>query len=309
MSYKFLVVAAMVLSAGFANAEMVDRVAALVDDEVITLSEVEEEASRVIAAAGTGADREKITRSVLDDIVDRKLMDKESSKAGINVSPVEVDRAVEDVMKQNRLDQSALEKALRDEEGLTIPEYRERLKVQLMKMKLVNANVRARVNVSDEEMSVWYFRNRSRYATGDLVRILQALFPNKTGVEKAAALASEFLKEVKARGADTAAVIEACQKEKLAVFLKDSGLIQRSSLRKEIADAAAALKTGQWSAPINTSVGSFVIRVLEKKDESFVPFEELKDKIHEILFQEKTEKLFKEWLAELRARAIIEIRL
>ncbi len=81
------------------------------------------------------------------------------------MTPEEVDRAVQQVKEQNKLDDATFRQAL-EQQGFTVEAYRKTLKKQILQLKVVNTAVRSRVTVSDDEVKT-YYRQNERLAEGD----------------------------------------------------------------------------------------------------------------------------------------------
>src|SRR5438132_750039 len=137
---------------------MVDRVAAVVNNDVIALSEVEQRAAPELARLATERDpvkrgelrKEIMTRS-LDQLIGEKLLEAELRELNIDVSDQEIDYGIDDVKKQNNIDGDQFEQLLRSE-GYTMASYRSFMKKHLARLKLINLKVRQKIKVSDEDV-------------------------------------------------------------------------------------------------------------------------------------------------------------
>ena len=130
---------------------LVDRVAAVVNGEMVPFSEVRERATpelmRLEQEGLASSDRRQAThKAALDDLIAERLMRAEQKALAIEVTDAEVDYAIEDVRKQNRMDKETFERALMAQ-GLTARSYREKLKKDLAAMKLIGMKVRSKVKV------------------------------------------------------------------------------------------------------------------------------------------------------------------
>jgi peptidyl-prolyl cis-trans isomerase SurA len=117
---------------------VLNRVAAVVNGEVITLRDLEERAgpewkAAEAQAAGPARDkaRRELLRTVLDTAVSEKLIEAQARELGVEVTEAELDAVVEDVKKNNRLDDAAFERALA-QEGLTLEMLRQRFRKMLV---------------------------------------------------------------------------------------------------------------------------------------------------------------------------------
>src|SRR5690242_2169057 len=147
---------------------VIDKVAAVVNDEIILETEVEQMA----ATQYRGPDPEtpdgkkqwdEIKHKALDAMIDSKLVQQQASELKLSVTPEEVDRAVEQVKTQNKLDDATFRSAL-EQQGFTMEGYRKTLKKQILELKVVNTAVRSRVTVSDDEVKTYYKQNEKLVA-------------------------------------------------------------------------------------------------------------------------------------------------
>ena len=159
------------------RAEVIDRVMAVVNGKVITLSELtEREAPLAKQATETfsGSEREKrladISKKVLDSLIEDLLLEREAERLGMKVSERDIDDAIEDVKKQNSLDDAGLKIALK-KEGLTYEGYRSQIKNQIEKSRVIGQQVRSKVNVTEKDLADYYERNRRIFLRDEEVKI------------------------------------------------------------------------------------------------------------------------------------------
>lgn len=148
------------LLAGTAAAEKrpgwtpVDRIAAVVNQDVILVSEVTRRTAGMSPGPGKppppGAERQ-----VLEMMIDETLFSQEAVRARIVVSDPEVDGAILEIKKSNRLDDAGLLKAL-EAQGYTMELYREDLRQQILRLRAMNVVIRPRVSVHDDEVLAAY---------------------------------------------------------------------------------------------------------------------------------------------------------
>ena len=156
------------------SGKVVNAIAAVVNDEIITLYEVNREASLVIRetekkSTVDAAARSQIRRTVLDRLVEKKLIEQKVKELNIKVSEEEIRQAIEDVKKQNNMTQEALVSALATQ-GLSFDLYRSQLVEQLEKLKLVSMEVRSKIQVGESEMREYYEANRNKYTEDETFR-------------------------------------------------------------------------------------------------------------------------------------------
>ena len=148
--------------AGSALADVVDRVVAIVNDEVITLSEVNEEGKPLLQRVAENVPASELEealqearRTIIEKMIEKKIMLQEAAKAKISVSDDEVQMALDRILEKNR---TTVEK-FREEIaklGMTEAQYRENLKEQVLSSKLVNLEIRSKVIIPEEKIIDYY---------------------------------------------------------------------------------------------------------------------------------------------------------
>lgn len=147
------------------SAQLVDGIAAVVNDEVITLSELEQNMQQTVAQlrqrmpASQIPPRRTLRRQLLDRMIVKRLQVQRARQRGIEISQREVDQAVARVARNNGMSPPQFRQAIRSR-GMDYGKYRERLQEQLLRNRLINQAVRAQVSVTDEEVAGYLARNR-----------------------------------------------------------------------------------------------------------------------------------------------------
>lgn len=310
--------AALALVRGPAGAVTIERVVAVVNEEVITLTELQEErqaaAARLVA---TGEDRGLADpaapeRRILEELVERRLLLQQVSREGIRVEAAEVSAGIEDLKSRNGLaDDAALEAALR-REGLTLPQFRRRLQDQMAIGKLLARRVRGSVILTDEELETYYRTHLPEFTSPPQVQLRHLLIavPKGGDPEGEAAAASRTAEALAALmgGAPFAAVAARFSDGATAAQGGELGVLRHGELAPELERVAFALLPGQMSAPIRTAAG-YNILLVEAQETPVVSFPQARDKIRDRLFQQKAQKRYQDYLAELRQKAYVEIKL
>ena len=210
------------------RAEVIDRVMAVVNGKVITLSELTEREAPLVKQAAeifSGAEKDKrlveIRKKGSDSLIEDLLLEQEAEKLGLKVSERDIDDAIEDVKKQNSLDDEGLKVALK-KEGLTYEGYRAQIKKQIEKSRVVGQQVRSKVSVSEKDLADYYERNQRMYLKDEEVKISHILF---VVPERASGAAIEGIKkEAKLEINDSLFKDEGKKEEKPAEGQKEEGV-------------------------------------------------------------------------------------
>ena len=306
---------ASVAPTGASAREMVlDRVVASVNDEAITLSEVQEEGQPVIRKIFqdfVGPERERrveeAEQRLMDDLIDRRMMYQVAKQDGLTPSPTEIEGAIDELKRNNNATDEAQFRALLKAEGLTVEQIRRSIAERLAIGRLLIRQIRSSIILSEDELLKTYQENKQKYQREPSAEIEHILFPIYPGQDEAAAQAraEEALAKIRG-GADFAQV----GKEVASTpgrGQSDQLTVHRGELTPEIEAVAFGLSPGGVSEPIRTAAGFHLIKVLRAQTEPFIPFAEVRDQIREQLFQEKFEVKRKDWMAALRARSSIHV--
>lgn len=293
---------------------VLDRVVASVNDEAITLSEVQEEGQPVIRKIFqdfVGPERERrveeAQQRLMDDLIDRRMMYQVAKQDGLTPSPAEVQGAIDELKRNNNATDEAQFRALLKAEGLTVEQIRRSIAERLAIGRLLIRQIRSSIILSEEELLKTYQENKQKFQREPSAEIEHILFPIDPGQDEAAARAraEEALAKIRG-GADFAQV----GKEVASTpgrGQSDQLTVRRGELAPEIEAAAFGLSPGEVSEPIRTAGGFHLIKVLRVQAEPFIPFAEVRDQVREQLFQEKFDAKRKDWLVTLRARSSIHV--
>ena len=142
------VVAVAPLSSG----KIVNAIAAVVNDEIITLNEVEQESQPLIREAEKkspldAATRSKLRHTALEHLIDKKILDQKVKELNIKVGDEEIKQAIDDVKKQNNMASQEVFVSALAGQGLTFEQYRSQLREQIEKLKLVSMEVRSKIQI------------------------------------------------------------------------------------------------------------------------------------------------------------------
>jgi peptidyl-prolyl cis-trans isomerase SurA len=284
---------------------VVDRVVAVVNNEVITLSDLQREETL------KKVDVQKDERLLLEDMIDRKLQMAAAKSAGMDVTDKELAEAVTDIMKRNSLDSKQFESALA-KEGLTLEQYKTELREQMTLSRMFNKYVRSGVAVNEAEVRAYYERNIKSYSLPEEIRVRQIFFrvpENATSAETA--LIKEKATAALARakkGESFVTLVKELSEGETAALGGDLGFMQRDQAIPEIEEATRTLKPGEIAGPIKCAGGFHIIR-LEEIRTPVKPFDQVKDEITKMLYEQKVENTYRTWLQSLRSSSNIENRL
>lgn len=302
-----------------AAAELVDRVAAVVNNDIIALSEVEARAAPELAklkdleGPKRAEARQAVLKRALDLIIGEKLIEAQARELNFEASDSDIDAAIEDVKRQNGIDGAQFEQLL-GQEGYSMASYRAFMKKHLTRMKIVNLKVRGKVKIADEDVKAEYaklVRDESQDFEVHARHLLVQLAPKPTDeqVEAGRLKAVALMKEATKPGVDFAELAKAKSEGPSAADGGDLGFFRRGTMVPEFERAAFKLEVGGVSEPVRTKFGWHVIKVEERRSTPPKPFEELKDAIRERLLRGQLERYTEQYVDELRQGAAVVVKL
>jgi len=296
------------LSARDGSAKVVDQIVAQVNDEVITMSELQRASRSIEAQEGIspkGKEDKAFERQLLESLIDRKLAKAEAKRRGIKIEDKELNAALENFKKRNHLaDDESLNNALA-KAGLTLQELKQNIADQMIQERLLVMAVGLKSVVSEAQVRQVY---EEKYKEGGvqfhLCAVRMDLPPDATAAqqEEIKRKAETIIKEVR----DGATFPEVAKKYSLAET--DVGFVSENDLDPRLTQFLGQLSP-KGVAPIMTPQGVQLIQLLERRSGSARPYEEVAPEIRRILTQQEMEKQFSVWVKTLRENAHIKIML
>ena len=302
-----------------AAAEMVDRIVAVVNGDIIVLSELRQisrnyldRMSDQFKIAGGDEQLREAERRILDQLIDEKLVNQEADRLAITFSEREVDMAVKDMQNRNKLNDAQFAAALA-EEGLTMPKYREQLKSQMKKVRVIDQEIKSRIQVSKEEVDAYYEKHADDFNAEPEVRIQQIrlIIPPESSageVSRIQAQAESILAKIKG-GEDFTSLVGLYSQDPTAQAGGDMGTFKRGELLPAIDEYAFSMKPGEVSPVIRTEGGFHIVKVVGRREPTALSDEERRAEVKDVIFSEKAEEDFKVWIEKLRKKAYIEVHL
>jgi peptidyl-prolyl cis-trans isomerase SurA len=283
---------------------MADRIVAVVNTEVITLSElkaeVEPEEER-LQEQFRGAELQqrlyKLEYAALTRMIERKLQVQTDAAKGAEATDADVQQAIKEIQRQNqKFDEND-------------PVQKQALRDQLTLMRFVEREIRGNVMVSEPELRKYYDTHQARFSLPEEYRMSQILFLQRSSEDAAEfrARAEEVYEKLK-NGEDFADLAFKYSAGAEASRRGNLGFVRQGELLPEIERAVAGLQAGQFTRPIETPQGLHIIRHDEKKPPQFRPFAEVKTEIQGLIRQQKSEDMYQVWLGSLKNKAYIEIK-
>ena len=288
-----------------ARAEVVERILAVVNDDIITKSEVDQMAKAMQAQQGMQMlSGQELEKKLLDAMITQKLAITEAKRRGIVVPDKDVEAAFRDFKKRNNIeDDATLAKALA-KEGMTIQGMKNQIRDQILTENLMSYVAGGKAVVTDKEVRDFYEKEFPKTTGGQVhLKILNMPFPpgaTDEQKEEVRKKAEQILQE------NHKGVSWEQLRDKYAVLIQDMGFIPESDLDPELVQFLSRVKTGD-TAPIETLKGFQLVQIVERRDSKTLSFDQVAPKIKEMLERRDTEKKFNEWIKGQKGRSHIKI--
>ena len=298
---------------GNAATEVVERILAVVNDEIITEQDLQFVMAPVVAqykTTYTGRELEDKIKSArvefLNKVIEDKLILSEAKRRQVILKDVEVDEMMSDVRNKFPTREVFL-KAIEDQ-GLTEKKLWNRFHDQLLMQKLVNYEVKSRVSVSPGEIVEYYKANPRDFSQGDRVKLQQILVRiGSRSEEEAKTFAESLVAQIK-EGNPFEELAKTYSEGSEAKEGGDMGWMEKGQLLGEIDEKIFLLNAGEVTAPIQTSLGYHIFKVVDRQTSSVKLLAEVRDQIQDILFKEKLGKRLETWIKNLKKNAYISVR-
>jgi peptidyl-prolyl cis-trans isomerase SurA len=291
-------------------AEIVERVVAKVNGDIVTLSEFQARQVAAVQAAGiTTEDQvERYLRDnnarILQEAVDDLLLVQKANEEGMRLRPDYIKEIVEGIKKENNIQSDDdLQQQLR-REGMSLDELKRNIERSILRRQLLSRELEAKVAVSEAELRAEYEAHLADYDRPGSLHLQEIVVKTQSG---SLALANDLVRRARA-GEDFAELARAYSAAPTRTAGGDLGRLSKGDLTPDIEKVAFALPVGGVSAPLPTPDGFRILRVVERTEGTRVPFEEVKAEIQKRLSAERTAKEYESYMEGLRKEAIIDIR-
>lgn len=304
---------ALLLLAGPARAETVDRIVAVVNDDIILYSELQEQAALLERLnpnlnLSNPQNRTQFERQVLQGMVQDRLAEQEVKRQNINVSKHDIDAAVEGFKRENGFTDDQLKYVLQ-QQGKTLDQFRDNIKKQLERARLIERVLKSKTVITDEQVDA-YLKSHPMTTEMSERRHLAVIFLPIRDSSQAAqveGLAREIHKKLKA-GEDFAKLARQHSQGPAPEDGGDIGFIAVSDLAPAIASATQGLDANQFTDPMKTPQGYYIIKVVEiDRKPQKVDGSISRDKARSLLMQEQIDKKYDQWITELKEKSFIQI--
>ena len=302
-----------------APAETIDSIVAIVNEEIITLTELNDAVNGflqgtlgVIRLDEEMRDRDQVRRTILKGMIDDKLIEHEIKRLGIVVSQRDIDDTIENMLKKNSVPKDEFIEKLRTK-GIGLDKYKQNVKREMERIRFINHEIKAKITLSEEEIKRYYLENSGSFKEVKQVKVQHLLlsFPPKgdaVELQKVYKKAADLLSKIQ-KGDDFG---ELATKHSDGVSANSGGVMgwfKRGEITPFLEDVVFDLKKGEVSDIIKSSMGFHIIKLMDREEGDLQPLKEVEDRIRSILYSKKVESELKERLKDLREKSFVKVQL
>lgn len=305
-----------ILIAANAQAELVDRIVAIVNSEIVTESDLKS-FSKKLTQNGMIDDLllfgqpisslESNKKSQLDYLINERLIESEIKRLNLSVTVERVEQEIREVAKRNKVGRNELIEAIKNQ-GITVSEYQDFIKNRIERQSLIENEVSSKIRVADEDVLAQYIRTNPNSNTGSFEYSLGHILlnPKKGGAEKAQERAEVALKKLKS-GEAFDIVAEQFSEDPNFTSGGVLGTFRAGEFSKELEAAVQNLNIGEISGIVKSKAGIHILKVLGKKVITDPAFEKERERIRAEIFEKAFQKNFKFWLDSKREEAFVRL--
>ena len=314
MKRYLLLLLLMTLAVQPATAKNLTKVTAVVNNDIISSYQLDKAVLEALASDAKGNQLtskqfDELKARVLENLINEKLVEQRIKELGLTVPDPELNAAIEDVQIKNNLTAEMLKQAV-EAQGMSFEDYRQQLKNEILRYKLLGREVNYKVQVTTGEVREYFREHIDEYRAKPKIRVSSVSFEIPTNISE------DEMQELNKRVAVTRDLLingeefdKVLEAQGDGVFGGDMGEMVPEDLAQELQDALAGLTVGQVSEPVTMNNQLLLFMVTEHNPGDINLYDRVKGDIEKTLEKQKTDARFKEWAQELRDRGHIDIRI
>ncbi len=300
----------------FANAKLVDKIVAIVNDQPITLSDVEKFKSKLktgglvddaLLKLSDPAALQKDQKALLNELIDEKLLDTEVKHKKMEVTIERVEQEIRTIATNNNVSRQQLQTALQVK-GVTLSQYQDFIKTSLERQSLIEREVTSRIRISDEDISSYYLAKKGPSATQIFeYQLSHILFIPKSGDDNTALTRAKATEEKLKNGQSFDKLAEQLSDDPNFTNGGELGTFRAGEMIKEIDAAVRKISVGEYTPILKTQRGYQIVKINKRTLISDPKLEEERENIRRELYNEAFKRQFRLWLAQRHDESFIRI--
>ncbi len=292
--------------------KVVDEVLAIVGDEIITLSEVKAYEAQILKALATRYKGEELQaafqearKRILEDLINQKVLLNKAMEEGLKVEE-ELKIVLRNMAKEYGF--SSPEDLIKEmrKEGIDFEQWKEQAKKTLLQQKLIQRDVESKISITEGQIRT-YYKEHIKNFTEPAKLVLKAIFISKTGKSEAEIEDRKAKIDKALTEKDFSAVASELSDEPLKSKKGDLGEMEEAHLSEPLRKALKKMKEGEISPWVETENGWYRLLVVKRTPAKVKPLSQVRQQIHKLLFQQKRERLLREYIEQIKKKTYIKI--
>jgi peptidyl-prolyl cis-trans isomerase SurA len=297
--------------------DVLDRVICVVNNDAITQYELDEAELYYLAETrehlADGEARKALRARLLQNLIENRIQLQQAEREKVVIEDAELVENMAEMMKKIKAKDEKEFEAMVKSQGLTVEGVKKRLREQLMVQRVIRRKVALRISVTEQEIDKYLAENREKLETGLTFSVRHILvLPDPTKDEDGWPAARKKAEEVYALLLEGQDFAELARKYSDDASAKDGGslgTLKKGELAPDIEEAILRLQPGEASTPFRSQVGYHLFRLDSRESLAGEALGQVRNQIRDILYRQKYDARLKEWLVEIKQRAIIDIRM
>ena len=309
-----LVLAGMLGSAAVFGQEVVEEIVALVNDDIITLSDYRTQFDQTVAQLRAAQmpqeeyDKQYATvkKELLNAMITELLLLQKARELNLNVSD-QVKARIEQIKTDNNMTSDADLRRAIEQHGMTYETWFKQYEEGMMRMAVIYTEVERAIVLEDSEVVQYYKKNPAEFTTPTEYKLLAVYLASEGRTpEECEALKAAVDAKLKS-GAAFADVAGELSDPPMKESKGDPGTFKAGELDKSLESAVEKLKTGEVGVWVNNKNGWYLINLVEKKDSHLRPFEDARKEVEEKIYNGKRAEKEGAYIKTLRERSYVRI--
>jgi parvulin-like peptidyl-prolyl isomerase len=310
------IVLACILCTTAVQADVVERIIAKVNGEIITKTQLDREVQAFVERLGPAPSAEEEARrltelkqQILDRIIDNMLIMQVALEKGLRVPPRYFQEWKANIMKEMKIETEEDFQRQIELQGMDEAALQKQFEENLLVNEILRMEVENKISLVEDEIDKYYRDHIAEYTEAAKVRLREIVVRFEEGGEAAAEEKARRLLQDIQQGADFAEVARAHSDANSREAGGDLGFFEKKELAELLAEVAFQLEPGGISDIIRFESSLRIIRVEEKTEEKTMSLDSVRKEIADALYRELVEERTQRYLRQLREQAIIEIKL
>ena len=293
--------------------EVLDGIAAVVNEDVVTFSQVRELDGPIEKSARETLKGEEMVEKIkeirlkaINDLIDRQLILQEFRKNKFNIPEHYIaDRIAAIVRDEFGGDRAAFVRTLQAQ-GYTLDKFKQLETEKMIVSAMRSQNVKNDVIVPENKITEFYQKNREGYAIEEQIKLRMIAIRKAEGGDTRRGMIDEIRAKI-LEGAEFGDLARMYSEDSTQDVGGDWGWINRKTLNESLAKIAFNMKAGQISPVIELGNSYYLLYLEAKKNAQLKPMQTVRDEIQNKMIQEERQKRQQEWIAKLRKKAYIKM--